>query len=292
MSVPETQFERFSLAQRVEHVILIISFTILGLTGLPQKWPTSWWGDAMIAAMGGIELTRIIHRVSAVVLILLTGYHFLAMGYRLYVRRERLSMLPTWKDVKDGFQALSHNVGITKNPPQMGRYTFGEKLEYWAVIWGTVIMTITGFMLWNPIATTNFLPGQAIPAAKAAHGGEALLAVLAIVTWHLYHVHIKYFNPSMFTGKLDAHAMIEEHALELEAIQAGEDKRELDPQKTRRRKMIYYPIAVTLGIVMLVSVYYFVTFEDTAIETVPRQTTALVETGEGSSAQMGQFVSD
>ena len=87
-------------------------------------------------------------------------------------------------------------------PPQEARYTFGEKVEYWSVVWGTVIMAVTGFMMWNPISTLRFLPGEAIPAAKAAHGGEAVLAVLAIIIWHFYHVHIKTFNKSMFTGKL------------------------------------------------------------------------------------------
>ena len=201
----------------------------------------------------------------------LTVYHFLAVAYRIWVKRSRLSMLPTPKDLKDGFQALGHNVGVASEAPRMGRYTFGEKIEYWAVIWGTLVMILTGFLLWNPIAATNFLPGQSIPAAKAAHGGEALLAVLSIVTWHLYHVHIKFFNRSMFTGELDAHEMEEEHALELEAIESGTDQRPVDPEQVRRRKMIFYPIAAVAGLLMLFGVYYFVSFEQTAIETVPRQ---------------------
>lgn len=277
------KYHRFDVSQRVEHFVLIVSFTVLGLTGLPQKWPDSAWGQTMIGVMGGIEATRIIHRVAAVILILLTGYHFLAMIYRIWVKRSRLSMLPTFKDVKDGFQALGYNVGIASQPPAMGRYTFGEKIEYWAVIWGTVVMILTGFLLWNPIAATNFLPGQIIPAAKAAHGGEALLAVLSIVTWHLYHVHVKYFNKSMFTGNLDAHEMVEEHPLELAAIARGEDQRPLDPQQIRRRKMIYYPLAVVVGLLMLGGVFYFVTFEETAIETVPRQSAPVTTPAPDSS---------
>lgn len=272
-SPKRTRYPRFDLSQRIEHVVLIISFTLLGVSGLPQKWPESWWGAGMIGAMGGIELTRIIHRGAAVILILLTGYHFLSVAYRIWVKRVRLSMLPGLRDVKDGFQALGYNVGIASQPPAMGRYTFGEKLEYWAVIWGTVVMVLTGFLLWNPIAATNFLPGQIIPAAKAAHGGEALLAVLSIVTWHLYHVHIKTFNRSMFTGDIDAHEMVEEHPLELAAMASGEDQRPLDPEQTRRRKLIFFPIATVLGVAMLIGVYWFVTFEETAIETVPRQGT-------------------
>ncbi len=263
-------FPRFDRIQRAEHWLLVFSFTVLALTGLPQRWPDSWIGGSMVAVMGGIESTRIIHRTAAVTLILLTMFHFLMVFYRLYVKRSRMSMLPTWSDVTDGFQALGYNVGVAKNPPQMGRYSFGEKIEYWAVVWGTVVMVFTGFLLWNPIAATNVLPGQAIPAAKAAHGGEALLAVLAIVTWHIYHVHIKRFNRSMFSGKLDAEEMIEEHALELTAIESGHDKPVLDPKKTRFRKMVYYPFAVVVALIVIVGTYYFVTFEQTAIDTIPR----------------------
>ena len=251
--------------------MLLASFTVLTITGLPQKWPDTWLGETTIQLMGGIEVTRLIHRGAAVTLIVLTAYHFLAMVYRIWVKRSRLSMLPTFKDVKDGFHAMGYNLGLTASPPRMGRYTFGEKVEYWAVIWGTLVMILTGFLLWNPIAATNILPGQAIPAAKAAHGGEALLAVLSIVTWHLYHVHIKYFNKSMFTGNLDAHEMQEEHALELQAIEAGTDQRPVDPEALRRRKLIYYPFAIVFGLAMVGSIYYFLTFEDTAIDTVPRR---------------------
>jgi hypothetical protein len=153
----------------------------------------------------------------------------------------------------------------------MGRYNFGEKIEYWAVIWGTVVMVITGFMLWNPISTTSFLPGQAIPAAKAAHGGEALLAVLSIITWHVYHVHVKRFNRSMFTGYISHAEMEEEHALELEEIERGWGPDEPDPAVLRRRQRVFIPIAAVMTAVLLVGLYFFVTYERTAITTVPRQ---------------------
>jgi formate dehydrogenase gamma subunit len=266
-----TKYLRFSRSQRVEHFILLLSFTVLGVTGLPQKWPDSWLGEAMIAGMGGIERTRIIHHVAAATLIILTVYHFLAVAYRIWVKRARLSMLPTFQDVKDGLQALGYNLNVASNPPAMGRYTFGEKIEYWAVIWGTVIMIFTGYLLWNPIAATRFLPGQAIPAAKAAHGGEALLAVLAIVTWHVYHVHLKYFNRSMFTGEIARHEMEEEHSLELAEIEAGTAERPVDPVAMRRRQTVFLPVAAIVGVVLLWGTIFFLTFENTAITTIPRE---------------------
>lgn len=264
-------YHRFDLAQRIEHIVLMVSFTVLSVTGLPQLYPLSDWALWMIGAMGGIESVRIIHRVAAVVLMLATIYHGGVVTYKIFVLRVRMTMMPGLKDLKDAFQSLGYNMGLVKEPPRMDRYTFGEKVEYWAVIWGTVIMIITGFMLWNPIATTNFLPGQAIPAAKAAHGGEALLAVLSIVIWHMYHVHIKVFNRSMFTGKISHHEMEEEHPLELERIERGETDNPIPPDVLRRRRLFFLPVAVVMSTILLTGLYFFVTFEQSAIETIPRQ---------------------
>ena len=205
-------YPRFSLDQRLEHILALGSFVVLAVTGIPQEWADASWAQFLIAAMGGIETIRLSHRTAATVLMLETIYHMVGLGYRFYVRRVRLTMLPTLTDVTDAWHAVVYNLGLRRDPPQGGRFTFGEKAEYWAFAWGTVVMVLTGFMLWNPIATTRFLPGQAIPAAKAAHGGEALLAVLAIIVWHMWHVHVRQFNQSMWTGRISEHDMLTEHA--------------------------------------------------------------------------------
>ena len=275
MTTATKTYQRFDRGQRIEHIILLVSFTILSITGLPQKFPDTGWGSGMIQWMGGIEPTRIIHRAAAVILILATIYHLAIVGYRIWVRNVRLTMMPGLQDAKDGLQALAFNLRIVRNPPSMGRYSFGEKVEYWAVIWGTAIMILTGFVLWNPIAATNFLPGQFIPAAKAAHGGEALLAVLSIVTWHFYNVHVKYFNKSMFTGKISHHEMVEEHGLELEELESNGHDSMLDRLTVQRRQRIYYPVVAIVSLALLIGLYYFITFEQTAITTVPRQATEI-----------------
>src|SRR4026208_1220392 len=171
-------YQRFPLARRIEHMAMLLSFTTLGLTGLPQKFPTAGLSVAVVNLIGGIENLRSIHHVAAIVLMLGTIWHLMVFGYLSYVRRTRLSMLPSLQDIKDGWQALMYNIGLAKSFPQMGRYTFEEKMEYWTFVWGTAVMVITGFMMWNPLATVKILPGEVIPAAKAAHGGEAVLAVL------------------------------------------------------------------------------------------------------------------
>jgi cytochrome b subunit of formate dehydrogenase/mono/diheme cytochrome c family protein len=264
-------YERFPLARRIEHFVMLLSFTTLGLTGLPQKYPESPIAIGFVNFLGGIESLRSIHHVAAIVMMLGTAWHILVFGYMAYVRRTRLSMLPSIQDIKDGWQALMYNLGFAKTFPQMGRYTFEEKMEYWAFVWGAIVMGATGFMMWNPITTARFLPGEVIPAAKAAHGGEAVLAVLAIIIWHMYGVHIKRFNKSMFTGKMSEQDMLHEHPLELADMKAGVAERPVDLVEVRKRQRIYLPIAGLLTLFMLVGIYGFVSAEDTALTTTERQ---------------------
>ncbi len=268
-------FSRFSLGQRIEHILLILSFTTLCLTGLPQKYVGQGWAEGLIGLMGGIELVRIIHRIAATVLCLETIYHLALLGYKLFVLRLGWSMLPSVKDARDGVQAFLYNLGLGKHRPRMGRYTFDEKMEYWALIWGLVVMVLTGFMLWNPIATANILPGQFIPASKAAHGGEALLAFLAILIWHTYHVHLRGFNKSIWNGKLTEEEMVHDHPLELEQIQAGNAQPVVSPQNLARRRKVYYPVAGIVTVVLVVATFYFVTFEKSAVTTIPPAETAV-----------------
>jgi hypothetical protein len=152
----------------------------------------------------------------------------------------------------------------------MGRYTFEEKLEYWALLWGNLVMIATGFVLWNPIATARFLPGQVIPASLVAHGSEAVLAVLSVIVWHGYGVHLRHFNRSMFTGTMTVEEMREEHPLELEALEGEAGPEEPGADVLRRRKRIFVPVAAVAALVLLAGLYRFVTFEETALPTVPR----------------------
>jgi cytochrome b subunit of formate dehydrogenase len=269
-------YERFPLARRIEHLVMLTSFTTLGLTGLPQKFSGAPLSIAFVELLGGIEHLRTIHHIAAIVMMFGTAWHILVFGYMAFVRRTRLSMLPSIQDLKDGIQALLYNVGFAKSFPQMGRYTFEEKMEYWAFVWGAIVMGATGFMMWNPISTVRFLPGEAIPAAKAAHGGEALLAVLAIILWHMYGVHIKRFNKSMFTGKMSEADMLHEHPLELADIKAGLVDRPVDPVTLRKRQRIYIPVSAILALIMLGGIYGFVNAETTAITTIQRQVPTVV----------------
>jgi formate dehydrogenase gamma subunit len=263
------RYLRFRIPERIEHWIVVLSFIALAVTGLVQKFALLGISQSLIALVGGVENVRIIHRIASIVLMVEAVYHIGMMLYKLFVLRLRPTILPSLSDVRNAIHALGYNLGLAKKRPQQGRYTFDEKAEYWFMVWGTLIMGITGFIMWNPIASTRILPGELIPAAKAAHGGEALLAVMSIIVWHLYHVHLRSFNKSMFTGYLSEEDMIHEHPLELADIKAGEAQRQPDQKAVARRQRIFLPIYAIAGAAMLFAIYYFTTFEQTAVDTVP-----------------------
>jgi formate dehydrogenase gamma subunit len=266
--IPEIP-RRFTVPQRIEHLLLAVSFTALGLTGLIQKFAAYRTADRLIELLGGIESTRIIHRGAAIVFSVLCVYHLIVILYKIFVHRVEMTMMPRLKDVVDALRSIGYNLFLTKEHPKMPRYNYAEKLEYWALIWGGIIMIVTGFMLWNPLITAKFLPGQFIPAAKAAHGGEALLAVLAIIVWHFYNVHLRTFNTSMFTGKLSRHQMEEEHGEEWNQVMSGAMRAAFAPAVLRRRKLYFAPIAAVIAAAGAGSIYWGATAEKTAISTLP-----------------------
>jgi cytochrome b subunit of formate dehydrogenase len=263
------QYYRFTISDRFEHWVQAVSFTVLAVTGLVQKWPELGLTSTLIDWLGGIETTRLIHHIAAAVLLFAVIYHVGTAGYRLYVLRQGKLIYPKVADGQAVVHAVAYNLGVRTEAPQEGHFTFAEKAEYLAVVWGTAVMAITGFMMWNPIATTAILPGDFIPAAKAAHGGEAILAVLAILVWHVYHVHIRSYNRSMFNGSLTRHEMEEEHAAELAIIESGGSEAPLPGADTvEKRRKVFMPAYAIVAIVLLAGVYLFLTFEQTAIVTV------------------------
>lgn len=176
-------FVRFSLSQRIEHVLLLISFGMLCLTGLPQMFYSAGWARAIISAFGGIATIRVVHHIFAFMLAFEFLYHVIVTAYELlFVRPRRLTMLPGKGDVTQAVQTVAYLLGRREHEPKAGRFDFKQKIEYWAMMWGLLVMGVTGFILMFAVDATKVLPGILVPASKVAHGLEALLAFLAIIT--------------------------------------------------------------------------------------------------------------
>ena len=267
MTKQDKKYLRFSGFRRFQHWINTVSFLTLGFTGLIQKFNQAPFSLFFLEQLGGVETVRIIHRVSAIILVLITIVHFGDAFYSWFVNRKPLTMLPGKDDLTNAWGLLLYNLGFRKEKPKQGFFTFEEKFEYWALIWGTLLMTATGFILWDPILANKILPGAWIPAAKAAHGLEAVLAVVAILIWHMYHVFIKHFNKSMYTGYMSQEEMEHYHPKNLEGPQYTPPLKE-DP-KYQDRKRRFFTVYGIVAVVLLAGLVWLVTAEDTALLTQP-----------------------
>jgi len=214
----ERTFTRFNLSQRWEHAALLLSGLVLLLTGLPQKyreWPIS---QELLSTPDRVELIRQIHHIAAIVLTLEALYHLGRIIYLMIKRRLPGDLLPTWQDVRDAGHMIQYLLFVRNDKPKFGRYNFEQKVTYWFIFFGILIMGISGFIIWFPIWFTKFLPGGVVPAAKLAHSTEAVVTAIFVIVWHVYHVHLERMNLSMFTGRVSEDEMKTYHEKEYERL--------------------------------------------------------------------------
>jgi len=176
---------RMNLNQRIQHVVLLTSFIVLGISGFALAWP-----DSLLAKIcGPEEVRRMIHRVAAVVMIVLGIYH---LGYMTLTREGRQGLRDFWFRFSDARDLMAV---LRNRKPNSGRFTYAEKAEYWAGLWGTIVMAITGMMIWYSVDVAKLIPRWWIDVATTIHFYEAILATLAILVWHFYHV---IFDPDVY----------------------------------------------------------------------------------------------
>jgi cytochrome b subunit of formate dehydrogenase len=213
---------RMTPNQRWQHLILLTSFFVLVVTGFALKYPDSW----LAAILGLSERWRsVIHRTAGVLLIADGIYHILYVALSSEGRRLLRDLFPTLKDVTDAWGTMLYYLGQRKEKPKFGRFSYAEKAEYWALVWGTGLMAVTGIMLWAKVSVGNLLARWWIDAATAVHFYEAILATLAILVWHLYQV---FFDPDVYPmnwawrdGTMPAEHYREEHELDAETSVEG-----------------------------------------------------------------------
>ncbi|MGE5357921.1 MAG: formate dehydrogenase subunit gamma [Bacteroidales bacterium] len=214
---------RFNVRQRIEHIAIMSLFIILSVTGLPQKFYQAGWAETLIVWMGGVDRIRFFHRLAGILFTLLTFTHLTTAIGLVMTGRSKLSMVPTRQDFTDAIVTLKFYLGTSDEHAKFGRFDYRQKFEYWGLVLGAVIVIATGLVLYFPLLVTRFLPGELIPAAKLAHGNEALMAFLVVILWHIYNAHLNPdvfpFDTSIFTGKVSRERMEHEHPLEWAEIE-------------------------------------------------------------------------
>ena len=216
---------RLTRNQRIQHWLLLTSFGALVFSGFALQYPDSW----LAWLLGSNEFVRrIIHRVAAVVMLVTGAYHLLYLGLNPEGRRWIKDMMPRWKDVQDVVQNFGYYIGARQSRPKIARFGYAEKAEYWAVLWGTIVMGLTGLMIWFKIGIFGFLSRWWIDVALAIHFYEAVLATLAIIVWHFYHVifdpDVYPINWALVDGRVSEEAYREEHELDYEQLKNAEQQ--------------------------------------------------------------------
>ncbi|MEA1980372.1 MAG: NapC/NirT family cytochrome c [candidate division Zixibacteria bacterium] len=221
--------QRFTGNMIIQHMILSLAFIALAVTGFALKYPDSWW-VSVLHFFGIFEPVRsVIHRISAVLLIIISFHHAL---YLLFTKRGKIELKAIWftkDDLKQPFQNIKYHLGMSSEKPKFNRYDYTEKAEYWALVWGTFVMAGTGFVLWYPAFFTSFLPAWVVKISEIIHLYEAWLATLAIGVFHLFFVM---FHPEQYpmaftwlTGQMSVSEVKEHHPLWYEKLkkEMGED---------------------------------------------------------------------
>jgi formate dehydrogenase gamma subunit len=217
---------RFTPHQRVQHWVLMISFTTLVLTGFPIKFADRAWAQWLTHLMGGLTATRMIHRYAGVLLLAGFAYH---VGYILHFawRQTRagkglirtlmdLPMATSPKDLKDYAHLVAYLLFLSKTRPESGRFSLREKFEYIGVFWGSILLGITGVLMWANAWTTSLLPGRVLTVALLIHTFEAFLALLHVGIVHMVGVIFSPvvfpLSPAMFNGQTPAEELAEAHS--------------------------------------------------------------------------------
>jgi cytochrome b subunit of formate dehydrogenase len=225
---PKGDYQRYSIHIVINHMLIGISFTVAVVTGLPLFFHNSELSYQVINLMGGIDVTRLIHRVNAIVFTLDCSYHLLVLllgtikkllNGTFDIRR---TQFPLWKDLKDLYFDFRYFLGLEKTRPKMEKFMYKQKLHYLAMVWGCSVLTLSGCCLLFPEFMVNYLPFPKISfnILRLMHAEESVLAFLVITLWHLYNVHTA---PGRFpiqwtfwNGKIARDHQIEEHFLEYE----------------------------------------------------------------------------
>ena len=237
---------RFAKIHRFTHVLIVVSFILLAATGLPLMYYYTDWGRALEQMEGGLGITRVVHRIAAVITLLYVLIHLFFVIRKAVIERKYSilygpdSMVPRPQDVIDVFNMFRWFFYLGPRP-KLDRWTYWEKFDYFAVFWGVPVIGLSGLMLWFPTFFTSFLPGVVLNVAMIVHGEEALLATAFIFAFHFFHNHLRPENFPMdtviFTGKMTLAKFKEERSVEYDRlVSEGKLDTVLTDPPTRKRR--------------------------------------------------------
>jgi cytochrome b subunit of formate dehydrogenase len=271
VNIDEKHVKRFTVMQTVLHLMIIVSFLSLALTGMTLKFADNAFFASVTHLFGGPQVMGIIHRIGAIITFTYAAIHLFQLAILFKNKKitikglftEEYSLVPTLKDARELKANLLYFIG--RGPkPEFSRWTYWEKFDYMAVFWGITVIGFSGLALWFPEKATIFLPGWAINVAAIIHSDEALLAALFIFTIHFFHTHMRPesfpMDSVIFTQRLPLSKFKEERKKEYDLlVKKGElDKYLVDPPSKLHSRVI--DIAgtafLTIGLIIVAAIFY------------------------------------
>ena len=269
-SLQEGQYvRRFRGLYIAMHIVIVLTFLTLALTGLPLKFDTSPWAQSLMDFLGGIDSARFLHRAAAIGTFGYAFFHFahlikrVVTGERKYLFWGPNSMVPQLQDLKDIGSNIRYFLYLGPRP-QGDRWTYWEKFDYLAVFWGIIIIGLSGLMLWIPAFFTQFVPGWVINAAYIVHSDEALLATGFIFVFHFFHTHLRPesfpMDPVVFTGRMPLEKFKEERPREYQRmVDNGTLEKALCEPPTKEEMVWVYFFgftALSIGVALAVAIFW------------------------------------
>jgi cytochrome b subunit of formate dehydrogenase len=217
--------ERMTLCQRVIHGVLILAILMLVLSGLALAYHGHDWAHALIAMMGGFGGRAFVHRAGAVLLLLVAVYHLVASVVSARYQRDLRSSVPRPADVKAGWAGFLYRTLGRGEPPKYGHYTPSQKFQYWLIVLGLLVMSLSGAVLWSPKASLELFPKSFSDLMLVIHSSQAQFAFILLIAWHLWDVHLAGgnfpMNPAWLTGKMREDLFRAQHGAEWDDMRKG-----------------------------------------------------------------------
>jgi len=225
-SDPLGDLPRYSIHIVIQHFATFLTFLILAATGLTLHFSSLWWAPYVMSLFGGPDTARLIHRISAIFMVLASAYHLLTIvggTFQKIMKKQfdfKRTQIPWAKDLQDVIHDVKYFTGREPYRPKMYKFMYKQKLHYLAIIWGTFVLVTAGTTLLYPETMSTIWPNPEFfqDLARLMHADEAVMAITVIVFWHWTNVHLVPgrfpLQWSFLTGRITREHQIEEHFLE------------------------------------------------------------------------------
>ncbi|MBU1679213.1 MAG: cytochrome b/b6 domain-containing protein, partial [Bacteroidetes bacterium] len=238
----QVSIPRLTRNEVIQHILLLTSFILLVITGFALKYPEAGWAKGLTWLGMSEPIRQLIHKSSAVLMLALSFYHIFYLAFTKRGRNSFMELIPTFEDVTAAIHNVLYYLGLRKEKPEFTDYDYAEKAEYWALIWGTIVMGITGLVLWFPTVVGEWAPIWFIKVSEIIHFYEAILASLAIVVWHLFFVIFRPGEYPMSLTWIDGKMSLKhyKHHHEKQFIKISEEILRYDKAELKKEEMSYH----------------------------------------------------